>query len=81
LSFSVGIVEGFRVLRADRDWPDGKGGRTVLVAVTFPDAECANFFLESRNPEDATIIEYIARSFHGRGRPACPGALCSDKRF
>jgi len=43
--------------------------RGLLVAITFPDARCANFFLESTSPEDATIIEYIARSFQGRAVP------------
>jgi hypothetical protein len=77
--FNETVVDGFRVLTAERDWPDGKGGRTVLVAVTFPEAECANFFLESANPEDAKIIDFIARSFRGRGDPQTPGSLCSDK--
>jgi hypothetical protein len=79
-SFREASVGGFRVLTAKRHWPDGKGGQTVLVAVTFPDAGCANFFLESSNPEDAIVIEYIARTFHGRGRPDPPSAVCSDKR-
>ena len=79
LSFSEASADGFRVLTATRDWPGGKGGRTLLIAVTFPDAGCANFVLESANPEDATVIKYIARSFRGRGRPGPPGALCSDK--
>lgn len=37
-------VDGARVWTAKRDYPDGKGGRTTLVAVTFPDSGCANFF-------------------------------------
>ncbi len=78
LSFSEASVDGFRVLMAKRDWPDGKGGHTVLVAVTFPDSGCANFFLKSTSSEDVSIIEYVARSFHGRGRPEPPGKLCSD---
>lgn len=42
LSFSEASVGGFKVLLAKRQWPDGKRGRTVLVAVTFPDAGCAS---------------------------------------
>ena len=80
LVFNETVVDGFRILTAKRDWPDGKGGRTVLVAVTFPEAGCANFFLESANAEDAKIIDFIARSFRGRGDPHPPGPLCSDKR-
>ena len=63
LTFNETVVDGFRVVTAKQDWPDGKGGRTVLVAVTFPEAGCANFFLESANPEDAKIIDFKPRLF------------------
>lgn len=43
--------------------PDGKDGRTVMVVVTFPDHNCANFYLRSSNSADGAVIEQIARSF------------------
>jgi len=59
------IVEGSRVWIAQRPWPDGKGrgGQTTLMAVTFPDAGCANFFIESSDAKDFEWIEAIAASF------------------
>jgi hypothetical protein len=80
LAFSETVVDGFRVLTAKRELPDGRGSRAVLVAATFPEAECANFFLESANEADAKIIDYIAQSFRGKGHPLSAGDLCSDKR-
>lgn len=74
-SFSERIVEGARVWTAKKDWPDGKGGRTVLVAVTFPDSGCANFYLKSPKNEDAAVIDFIAQSFHPNG-PIQPSSLC-----
>jgi hypothetical protein len=79
LAFSETVVDGFRVLTATREWPNARGGRTVLVAVTFPEAACANFFLESADADDAKIIDYIAHSFRGRCHPQPPSPLCSDK--
>ena len=62
---------------AKREWPGGKGkgGRTTLVAVTFPDSGCANFFLVASKPEDATPVDFIARSFRPTSRSPL-GALC-----
>ena len=70
-------IDGARVWIAKRNWPDGKGtgGLTTLVAVTFPDSGCANFFLKSPRPEDATPVDRIALSFRPNGRIA-PGVLC-----
>src|ERR1043166_1272979 len=73
--FSERVIEGARVWTAKREWPDGEGSRTTLVAVTFPDCGCANFFWESSKPEDTAPIDSIARSFHPKGRTE-PGALC-----
>ena len=75
--FHENVIDDARVWIAKREWPDGKGkgGRTTLVAVTFPDSGCANFFLESSKPEDATPVDFIARSFRPTSRTA-PGALC-----
>jgi hypothetical protein len=74
LTFSETVVDGFRVLTARRVQPDG----TILVAVTFPEAECANFLLVTGNPDDAKVIDFIAHSFHGRGHPRPSSRLCSD---
>ena len=54
------------VLTARRHWPEGRGGLTVLVPFRFPEAGCANFFLESDNPEDAKIIDFMAHGFAAR---------------
>jgi hypothetical protein len=77
-AFSEAAVDGFRALTAKRDWPDGRGSRTVLLAVTFPEAGCANFFLKSTHAEEAKIIDYISQSFRGKGGPQ-PHPLCSEK--
>lgn len=70
--FREDVIDGARVWLAKREWPDGKGksGRTTLVAVTFPDSGCANFFLESSGPEDEKPVGVIARSFRPKGRTA-----------
>lgn len=73
--FEERVVEGARVWIAKTDRPNGMGVPSVLVAVTFPDSGCANFFLDSTKPEDATLIESVARSFRPKGR-ADPGPLC-----
>ena len=73
--FEERMIEGARVWIAKREVPDGKGGQTTRVAVTFPDCGCANFFLESSKLQDAALIEAIARSFRPKGRSS-PGALC-----
>jgi hypothetical protein len=61
--FNEKIVDGARVWTAKRDVPFLNGGHTILVAVTFPDCQSANFFLYSVKPEDAEVIDFIARSF------------------
>jgi hypothetical protein len=67
-SFEEKVVEGSRVWIAHRNWPDGKGGNTTLVAVTFPDSGLANFYVESPNREGVEVINFIALSFHPKGR-------------
>ncbi len=76
-SFRENVIDGARVWIAKREWPDGKGkgGRTTLVAVTFPDSGCANFFFTSSQPDDATPIDFIARSFRPTGRTV-PSTHC-----
>jgi hypothetical protein len=78
-SFDERIVEGVRVWTTRRKYPDGKGGQTTLVAVTFPDNGCANFYLQSSNIEDAAPIAVIARSFRPKGL-GNPGPLCDRSR-
>ena len=78
-SFEEGIVEGARVWTANRKSSDGKGGQTTLVAVTFPDNGCANFYVQSFNIEDAAPISVIARSFRPTGRGDA-GPLCEADR-
>lgn len=79
LNFEERLVDGARIWTARREWPDGKGGRTVLVAVTFPDSGCANFFLESSKPNDVAPIEFIAKSFRPKRR-GNPGTFCQADR-
>jgi hypothetical protein len=76
LTFSETEVNGFRVLTARRDLRD----RNILVAVSFPEAECANFYLETANPDDAWVIDYVAPSFREKRHPLPAGELCSDKQ-
>jgi len=76
LFFRENVIDGARVWVAKTAWPDGKGtgGLITLVAVTFPDSGCANFFLKSSRPEDAALVDQIARSFRPTNRTT-PGAL------
>jgi len=46
-----------------------------MVAVTFPDSGCANFYVKSPRVEDETLIDAIARSFHPTGEIRA-GAMC-----
>ncbi len=48
------------------------GGNWVLGAVTFPDAGCATFYLDSNSSKDAAVIDEIVRSFRPRGHPSLP---------
>jgi hypothetical protein len=63
LVFNERIVDGARVWTAKKDQPLPGGQHTLLVVVTFPDRVCANFYLTSSNPEDAAVIDFVARSF------------------
>ena len=78
LEFNERIVEGARVWIAKKDHPLPNGGHTFLVAVTFPDCRCANFFVRSSKPEDAVTIDFIARSFQPsrRSNPDSGPLLC-----
>ena len=67
-AFNERIVDGSRVWTATKDQPLPNGRHTFLFAVTFPDGECANFFLYSSKLEDAATIDFIARSFRSNGR-------------
>ena len=81
------LTEGSRVMFGSITYPDKKGGEKHFFMVSFPDASCANFYLESTSEKDAAIIESIARSFRPRGwvpsflRPLLPEVLRSDCRY
>ena len=62
-SFEERLIQGSRVWTARRNLADGKGGTTTLVAVTFPDAGYANFFLYSSRVEDAKLIMHLAQTY------------------
>lgn len=76
-SFEERIIEGSRVWTARQSYR--RGGRTMWLAVTFPDNGCANFYLTPTTIEDAALLDSIARSFHPRGRTT-PGAMCGADR-
>ena len=81
------LIEGSRVRFGSVAHDDEKGGKEYFFKVSFPDASCANFYLESTSEKDAAIIEFIARSFRPRGwvpsflRPLLPEVLRSDCRY
>jgi hypothetical protein len=81
------LIEGSRVRFGSVTLDDGKGGKEYFFKVSFPDASCANFYLESTSEKDAAFIQFIARSFRPRGwlpsflRPLLPEVLRSDCRY
>ena len=81
------LIEGSRVRFRRVTHDDEKGGKKYFFKVSFPDASCANFYLESTSEKDAAIIEFIARSFRPRRwvpaslRPLLPEVLRSDCRY
>lgn len=85
-SFNERLIDGTRVWTARRMLPDGRGGTTTEVAVTFPDAGCANFFLDSSRSEDAELIAHIAESYRSRLRKTsgtgspCQGVRADDAK-
>jgi hypothetical protein len=72
LVFEERVADGARVWIARRKW--GVGGTKTLVASTFTDNGCANFYLEMSNSEDAVIIDALARSF--RPKETKPNSSC-----
>ena len=81
------LIEGSRVRYGSVAHDDEKGGKEYFFKVSFPDASCANFYLDSTNEKDAAIIEFMARSFRPRGwlpsflRPLLPELIRSDCRY
>ena len=75
--FEERIIKGARVWAARQSYR--RRGRTMWLAVTFPDNGCANFYLTSSNIEDAAIIDSIARSFHPK-RSSNPSPMCELDR-
>jgi hypothetical protein len=74
LFFEERTVAGARVWIGRKD-ETAPNGHTTLMAVTFPDSGCANFFLWPARAEDAAVIDSIARSFRPigsvRSEPTC----------
>jgi hypothetical protein len=81
------LIEGSRVRFGSVARDDEKGGKEYFFKVSFPDASCANFYLDSTNEKDSAFIQFIARSFRPRGwlpsvlRPLLPEVLRSDCRY
>jgi hypothetical protein len=58
-----------------------KAGKEFFFKVSFLDASCTNFYLESANEKDAAIIQFIARSFRpGVGCPPSCARLSPEVR-
>jgi hypothetical protein len=56
------IVDGARAWTSTKDRPLPNGRHTFRFAVTFPDCECANFFLDSSKPDrDLEEVTLYAR--------------------
>ena len=68
--------QGSRVWLGHKPWGRVEADTPKLVAVTFPDAGCANFFIEHSKSEDFEWILQVARSF----RPAQPVKQSDDCR-
>jgi len=85
-SFEERLMKGARVWTAQRKRPDGRGGNTTDVAVTFLDAGCANFFLDSPRVEDAELIAHIAETYRpspprvSGARSSCEGVPGDDPK-
>jgi hypothetical protein len=81
------LIEGSRVRYGSVAHDNEKGGKEYFFKVSFPDASCANFYMESTSEKDVALIEVIARSFRPRGwvpsflRPLLPEVLRSDCRY
>ena len=81
------LTEGSRVRFGSVVDSDERGGKTYFSKVSFPDAGCANFYLESTREKDVALIRFIARSFRPKGwvpsflRPLMPEVLRSDCRY
>jgi hypothetical protein len=60
--FEEKMVDGARVWLAQR-LRGGEGDAEVLVAVTFPDNGCANFFMLSKTMMDISVIRKLAATF------------------
>ncbi|MDX2267128.1 MAG: hypothetical protein NW208_03415 [Bryobacter sp.] len=63
IHFEEKTVQGARVWQATHKLETPEGPNSYLVAVTFPDSGCANFFLETRDSSDSNIIRSIAASY------------------
>lgn len=81
------LTEGSRVRFGSSTYSDPTGAKKYFFKVSFPDAGCANFSLESTNEKDGAVIEAIASSFRPRGgvpafvRRLLPEILRSDCRY
>lgn len=43
--------------------PNSRGGKDPLIAITFPDSGCANFYAYSDSPQAIVTFEFLAASF------------------
>ncbi len=62
LAFEEGVVDGARVWIAELPWGPARD-RRKLAAVTFPDNDCANFYVESFDHTGIELVRKIASSF------------------
>jgi hypothetical protein len=77
--FEERMVDGARVWVAQRK-RGGQGEPETLVAVTFPDNGCANFFAVAREALNRSVIESIAASFRPRNTARDLTGRCEQRQ-
>jgi len=81
------LTEGSRVRFGKATDSDESGTKKYYFRASFPDANCANFSMESTSERDGWIVERIASSFRPQSwfpasmRPLLPEILRSDCRY
>ena len=78
-SFDERVVEGARVWVAQRK-RGGAGEPETLVAATFPDNGCANFFVVSKGPGYEGVIEAVAASFRPKNTAKDLTGRCEQRQ-
>jgi hypothetical protein len=72
------IISGARVWFSER-LRGGEGDPEILIAVTFPDNECANFFMVTKDAPNHELMDAIARTFKPANTIPATGGLCEQR--